>query len=57
MSDLVNAFGRIALDETITDSRVTLEHILTQLRITNAILAEAYHVELDMIETNSDREL
>ena len=56
MANLINAFGDIALDESVIDNRELLKAILTQLRINNAIMAEAYHVDIDMIDTNSDRE-
>ena len=56
MANLVNAFGAIALDESVLDNREILRSILTQLRINNAIMAEAYHIDLDMIDTDSDKD-
>ena len=56
MANLVNAFGAIALDESVLDNRELLRAILTQLRINNAIMAEAYHVDIDMIDTDSDKD-
>ena len=56
MANLVNAFGNIALDESVLDNRELLKAILTQLRINNAIMAEAYHIDIDMIDTDSDRD-
>lgn len=56
MADLVNAFGKIALDESVLDNREILRSILTQLRINNAIMAEAFHIDIDMIDTDSDKE-
>ena len=56
MANLVNAFGDIALDESVLDNRELLKSILTQLRINNAIMAEAFHIDLDMVETNSDKD-
>ena len=56
MANLVNAFGKIALDESTLDNREILRSILTQLRINNAIMAEAYHIDLDMIDTDSDKD-
>ena len=56
MANLVNAFGDIALDESVLDNRELLRSILTQLRINNAIMAEAFHIDIDMVETNSDKD-
>ncbi len=56
MANLVNAFGNIALDESVLDNRELLKAILTQLRINNAIMAEAYHIDIDMIDTDSDKD-
>ena len=56
MANLVNAFGKIALDESTLDNREILRAILTQLRINNAIMAEAYHIDIDMIDTDSDKD-
>ena len=56
MANLVNAFGDIALDESVLDNRELLKAILTQLRINNAIMAEAYHIDLDMIDTDADKD-
>ena len=56
MANLVNAFGDIALDESVLDNRELLKSILTQLRINNAIMAEAFHIDIDMVETNSDKD-
>lgn len=54
MANLVNAFGAIALDESVLDNREILREILTQLRINNAIMAEAFHVDIDMIDINKE---
>ena len=56
MANLVNAFGAIALDESVLDNREILRSILIQLRINNAIMAEAYHIDIDMIDTDSDKD-
>lgn len=40
MANLVNAFGKISLDETARDTRELLEAILTELRILNLHMSQ-----------------
>mgnify|MGYP003674595610 FL=1 len=40
MSNLVNAFGKISLDETARDTRELLEAILVELKIMNLHMSQ-----------------
>lgn len=46
MSNLVNAFGKIALDESSRDTRELLAAIIVELRIMNVHLAQLNDEEI-----------
>jgi hypothetical protein len=46
MANLVNAFGKIALDETSRDTRELLEAIIVELRILNLHMAKMNDEEI-----------
>ncbi len=46
MANLINAFGDIALDESVLDNRVVLQAILLELQILNKYNSIAHGEEL-----------
>ena len=52
MANLVNAFGKIALDETSRDTEELLQAILVELRIMNLHLSQIDDEEISAEDVN-----